>query len=135
MKQIQPNRWSCLLTSFTIALGTKQKFLFDWIGHDGSEIIWPNEEEPRNRRSFHIQELIDYAWWRGFAVIGFEPYPRSSNGSGAVYPIDFKINNQERLLKVMKTHRGVITGRTVDTNMPHAVAWNNQTGKVWNPNG
>lgn len=135
MKQTQPNRWSCLLTSFAIALATKQKFIFDWLGHDGSEIIWPEEEDPYNRRSFHIQELIDYTWWRGFSVTGFEPYPRSSNRKGEPYRIEFPIGNQERLLRVMKTHRGVITGRTVESQAYHAVAWNNETGKIWNPNG
>ena len=49
--------------------------IFDEIGHDGSQIIWPDLPEPMCRRGFHPQELIDVCLARGYAATRIELSP------------------------------------------------------------
>jgi hypothetical protein len=71
----QPNRWSCLTTSFAMVLNITYDELIKEIGHDGSKLMWPDLPDPMCRQSFHIQELILCCYRRGLAVIPFEIYP------------------------------------------------------------
>lgn len=73
--QRKPSRWSCLPVSFAMALGIAVEDIFKELGHDGSLMWWPDLPEPMCRRGFHIQELIEVALRRGFAVTPFELAP------------------------------------------------------------
>jgi hypothetical protein len=42
------------------------------VGHDGSEIAWPELKEPYNRRGFHLQEMTEVGLTLGFAVLIIE---------------------------------------------------------------
>ncbi len=104
--QIKPNRWSCAVTAFAIALDMPVAKLIEDIGHDGGQIIWPDLNDPMRRRGFHSQELVEAVHTRGYHCtpieisptigcpmgeghyviygpdemwIRFEPYLRSSN--------------------------------------------------------
>lgn len=132
--QTQPNRWSCLPTAFGILTGVNVKFIIKWLGHDGSEIVRPELEDPFNRRSFHIQEMADWALDRGLALTGFEPNPVSV-AKEKPYFVQFPIGNQNRMMLLLKRFNGVLTGQSIATGSPHAVAWNSAKGKIYNPNG
>ncbi len=54
----QPNRWTCLPTAVAMAAGVTLEYVLDQIGHDGSEIVFPDLREPLCRRSFHIEECL-----------------------------------------------------------------------------
>ena len=75
MLQLKPNKWSCAVTAFAMALHVPVQELIQEIGHDGSEIVFPELEEPMRRRGFHSQELIYAAWKRGFTVTPIELMP------------------------------------------------------------
>jgi hypothetical protein len=80
--QIKPNRWSCLVTAFAMALDIPVAELIRLVGHDGSEIVNPELPEPGCRRGFHIQEMIEACWSQGHSVTPIEVFPQSMN---AVY--------------------------------------------------
>lgn len=68
-----PNRWSCLAACFAMLLDIDLATVWAEVGHDGSQIIRPDELPPRNRRGFHPQELIQCcAIPRGVGVITLE---------------------------------------------------------------
>lgn len=127
----QPNRWSCLLTSFSMVLDLPEGRLIEIIGHDGSEILWPDIPEPHCRRSFVIHELIRVAY-----VLGFRVHPTAARYfTMPDYNVDPKtfITPKEHLDEVMRRHDGVITGWTKPAKKRHAVAWNREM--VFDPVG
>ena len=71
LQQVRPNRWSCLLTAFANSLEVLNKDLVNIIGHDGSELIRQDypPQDPRSRRGFHPQELLDACLQMGWSPI------------------------------------------------------------------
>lgn len=132
--QIQPNYFSCFITSFAIVLDTFPKTLMEEIGHDGSEIIFPSEQEPYGRRAFHPQELIAPCLRRGYAMVLVEALPVYSPPSTAedFHPLIFDCGNDIRLRELMNGNIGVLTGENASGN-PHAIAWDGQ--KYYNTDG
>lgn len=55
---LQPNSWSCTLAAFSMVSGTPFETLQDWVGHDGSELVFPDLGDSRGRRSFTAQECM-----------------------------------------------------------------------------
>ena len=78
--QKQPNRWSCLPTSFAMILDVDVNELIRKIGHDGSEILWPNLEEPYCRRAFHIEEIAMVCYGLGYYLVWFNIELTSNSG-------------------------------------------------------
>lgn len=99
--------------------------LLSAIGHDGSEIIWPDLPDPQCRRSFHIQECL---WatrdMHGWLPLDVEP---------AMTPDGVRILEIKSMdvLDFVKWERGVCLGKGVRNR--HAVAFEN--GKFYDPNG
>ena len=130
-KQIQPNRWSCLATSFAMVLDINVTDLYEEIGHDGSKIIWPGAKFPYDRRGFHIQELIECCLRRGRFVTPIEPRPLlASPETGQQYEV--KIGDAEsRMSYHMQGQEGVLQG--VINGGRHAVAWDGE--RILDPSG
>lgn len=80
--QLKPNRWSCSVTSWAMALHVPVSELIEKIGHDGGDIIFPSLDEPRCRRGFHPQELVLAAWDYGFACTPIELFPALKTADG-----------------------------------------------------
>lgn len=111
------NHGQCLAVSFAMALGIPVQDIFDELGHDGSEILWPHLPEPQCRCSFHPQELIEIALRRGFAVTPFELAPVLESAGELLY-----LNVRwEKFIETVNTSRGVLTGNGSRTR--HAVAY------------
>lgn len=120
----QPNRWSCLPTAWSYVIGWPLWSIIKAIGHDGSEVRWPNLVEPNCRRGFHPQELIYLGDRFGFVTTTFEPLAvlESPGGEGqVVIELPFE--------KILKESNGVLTGQI--HGQRHAIAWLN--GKVLDP--
>jgi hypothetical protein len=132
--QSKPERWMCLPTSFAMVLDIPVAHLLTEIGHDGSEIIYPELLEPAGRRGFHIQELIEPCLWRNFAVTPIEIFPVSEHAPGRSYvvrmpPTFTDESHWARLAGVIGTTQGVIEGR--GPRCGHAVAYDH--GMVYDP--
>lgn len=132
MKQLklqqQPNKWSCLPTAFAMVLDVPVQEIIDTVGHDGSEVPFPNITiEPYRFKSFHIQEMIDVCMLRNIAVIGIEKQPVSEL-KGGLYTIPV---SEKRFEYYLVNYNGVLVGHGF-SGQSHAVAW---CGKVYDPNG
>lgn len=114
------NNWSCLPKAFARALNISFDEFVKLVGHDGSEIIWPDQPEPRCRRGFTIQECIIATLELGYAVT---PIAISCNHASSLtddFPlrIDYSLAFTYTILKSV----GVITGET-KKGQGHAVAY------------
>ena len=103
------------------------------LGHDGSQVIRPELSVPGCYLGFHIQELITAAWEYGYAVTPFEAKPRSHVNEGTVAEINFPGGNVERMLKILESGYGVLTGQALPSGNHHAVAWDGY--RVFDPIG
>jgi hypothetical protein len=102
------------------------------IGHDGSEIVFPNLSEPLCRRCFHIQEPIQVALARGFAVTPVELFPVLQPTEGGPHKtVLYADNNWRRFEETIRASRGVIDGRGV--RFGHVVAYDH--GRICDPKG
>lgn len=133
--QIQPTGHSCLPTAFANVIGTNVKQLFEFLGHDGSEIIYPNKTYPWNVRNFHPQELIDVLEKLGWDVITIEGRPTYSPNDPLLETEVFTDQQKnERIMYYLEKYDGVLTGFNV-TKKRHAVSWNKKEQKIYDPNG
>lgn len=122
-----PNRWSCLPCSFAMALEISLNEMLTRIGHDGSEIIWPQLAEPQRRRTFHIQECFSAAFSLNKTVMEFQFSPTLTPDGEHVLDVPQKVD----IYKLMSVSTGVLLGR--GRCLGHAVAWNGKS--VYDPNG
>ena len=130
--QRQPNRWSCLPTAFAMALDIPVQTFLGYLGHDGSEVVFPTESEPACRRGFHVQKCIDVALRLGYAVTPIELFPQHAPALDVTpVTITFGQPNERRFAAFIDAGRGVITG--VSGNHGHAVAY--EHGYIYDPAG
>ena len=117
-------------TAFAMAMDMPVSEVIKFIGHDGSEILFPSHHDPYCRRSFHIQEMYDMCISNGIAVTPIELKPVGYVDIHTIEYID--LGGWPRFHKYLDTQIGVLTGVTV-FDKPHAVAWDKQN--VYDPNG
>ena len=117
---LEPTPWSCLVQAWSKIIGWPYWSLIKAIGHDGSEIIWPEEPEPYNRRAFHPQELIYLGDRMGFVTTTFEPQPVLISGQK---PLSI-LSLHSAFEKIINASDGVFTGYRLD-GARHAIAWKN----------
>lgn len=116
--QISPNRWSCTLASFAMALDVPIAELADEVGHDGSEIIFPALTDPQRRRAFHVQEFIAPCIRRNYAPVIVEPAPCIGANLMYIYHLP---TSEVLLTQLMTKFTGVIFGQI--RGQMHACAW------------
>ena len=128
----QPNRWSCTVAATATVLDIDISTLVEAIGHDGSEIMFPDLPEPLNRRAFNLQE-IGFALWRlGFYFGHFDFIPLSILDTDHIYEVHYD-DVEKRFQDLMSRTVGVGCGRILNLDKTHAFAWNGQ--KCYDPTG
>ncbi len=118
--------------AFAMALDMPVADLLAAIGHDGGEIVFPNLPEPLCRRCFHIQELIQVALARGFAVTPVELFPvLQPTDAGPQKTILYQDDNWRRFAETIRTSRGAIDG--IGERHGHTAAYDH--GRIFDPKG
>ncbi len=131
------NNRSCVLDAFAYVMGYTSIQLADMVGHQGPE-------------GYHTQELIEVAFYGGYAITAFERFPQATNwDTGETRDIEFKEGTEKRFIKHLMGGSGVLLGSRGPK--PHAVAWAEraekdyydpstdtchdliQDGKIWSP--
>ena len=133
MKHLQqPNRWSCMATSFAMVLDTTVDEVFRYTGHDGSDIAFPSLPEPHRRRGHTLYEMIHFALSKGISVVPFEPsYEHISLHSGGKQKV---LLNSELIDAFYKQSDMVLLGR-MPHGASHAGTWSSYDDRVFDPNG
>ena len=103
------------------------------IGHDGSEIVFPTLPEPLCRRCFHVQELVQVALSRGFAVTPVELFPVLQPTEVGPFrnTVLYRDNNWQRFEATIRASRGVIDG--TGARFGHTVGYGH--GRIYDPKG
>lgn len=107
------------------------KDMFEAIGHDGSEIIWPDLNDPDCRRAFHIQECVRVAMDHMFTPIEIDADPHSIVDCEGATP--YRVDMGDWLLDNLSLVSGVLLGRI--EGRYHAVAWNSVEKMIYDPVG
>jgi hypothetical protein len=128
--QHQPNSWSCLPTAIAICLDIPVKDLIRDIGHDGSEIIYPDLPEPQKRKAFTLFEIVEVLLVKRnmLTLPLFKKYIYSPDGILEV------IRESENFKEILETNIGVLLGTYIGKSKFHAVAWNNLNMGIYDPN-
>ena len=120
----QPNNWSCTATAVAMLLDCEIKDIFNWVGHDGSAIIFPDLPDPSCRKGIHIQEIIDIV---PLVPIEYEPWQTPNGEDEFLVFTDYK----DRFYNHLFGNPGLLVG--VAKDHWHTVAWNGSL--VYDPNG
>ncbi len=154
----QPNHWTCLPTSAAMLLNMSLDGVFEYLGHDGSDIVWPDLPEPLCRRAFHIQEIIEMALAFDCTLTPIEQNPMFANSPELAFEtlgvaIDNHAKNsvlkeyyeqiKARLhpvkrLREMRDYLSAYDGLLIglgSRGRPHAAAWNSKEFTVYDPCG
>ena len=103
--------------------------LLQELGHDGSAIWWPEAVGSKRQRGFHIQELTDMCWKKGFSVTWIDSLPQAQpdeNFEPKSYTTEE--TQMQRMQGYLDNNIGVIT-----TENNHAVAWDGK--QIYDPGG
>lgn len=130
--QIQPNEASCLATSVAMVLEMPVKKVFDWLGHDGTEIIWPHLPPPKKYRGFHLQEILKVCLQHNHIIcpIYREPYLLSQCDE-----LPYQYSDDDFFNQQLKKHSGILCGTVKKSNKKHAVAWEHKDKIIFDPAG
>ncbi len=117
--QVSPNRASCIVTSAAIVLGVPVEELINQIGHDGTDLAFPDLPIPRCYQSFSINEIVFALYERGYSCTPF------SQIGACVEQISGRTHNVHLpngiMYRLLAQHDGILTGYMHDR--PHALAW------------
>lgn len=89
------------------------------IGHDGSDIVFPDEPEPLCRRGFYVEEINVVLLKLYNSVLVGMPFPGSPAGD---HPMIFD---------------GILLGKSIGSSADedHAVCWKAREQRIYDPNG
>jgi hypothetical protein len=99
--------------------------------HDGSEIIFPDLDEPIRRRAFCIEEIQYITPLFGFVLV---PY----SGGISYCPT---VNHRKDLIfcdkfnAILEERDGLLFGKPKGKSLHHVVAWSAKDGLIYDPNG
>lgn len=105
--------------------------LISSFGHDGSEIVFPNLQEPMCRAGFTIPEIIKVALKLGWSVTPIDEMPQ-------VTPDGIHIRNvfyKGHLEIYFNNYSGIVAGPRIDAKWWHDVAWDHKSQLWLDPSG
>lgn len=120
----------CLVYSAAMVLDCKPVELWDEIGHDGTEILYPDRSGLERYRGVHVQELIPSFRARGYSLEEIQPMPATRHyGTELIHNIypDEQVA-ADRFYNLIAGHPGILIFPR------HAMAWDGH-GSVYDPNG
>lgn len=125
--QKQPNPAACMVTAFGMVIGVPVAELIEQIGHDGLNVIWPEEQGAKRYLGFHIQELIAALLEREYAIVPIEPAPVTRSGDQLHH-----YGSNPFFETAMMSYSGVLCGRST-RGTEHAVAWSAISRTTFDP--
>lgn len=119
--QKQPTNYTCLITCFAMFLDLTVEELMAKVGHDGSEILFPDVKNQTKYKGHSMDELIDYCLGVGLPIIQIAAQPMIKHPYLEIqYPV-FQDSNF-RIQKYLELFDGVLCVKLVNGTY-HAVVW------------
>lgn len=135
MNLLTSEKHQCVAAAFAMAMGCTMEQVFERLGHNGLDTIVEDMKEPNCYRSFHPQEFIDLLLDDGYACTMIELDPCLRHGDQVVNHAH--LLGHDRFFLSMHYGPGVIFGTVGDkkNGIGHAVAWDAETAKIYDPRG
>jgi hypothetical protein len=133
--QIQPNRWSCSVTSAAMVMDIPVVELIDKIGHDGGDIIFPDNEPPNCYRGFDISEIIDAAMKFGYAMTPIHAIPVATPNGLDTYDVFPEDKIKPRMDYYLDRFNGIAYGIRINSKHYHVIAWDKEERQWHDPSG
>lgn len=105
------------------------KPILDIVGHDGSEIIHLDLPEPQKRRSFNFTEIAIAALALGKSLTHLAHVNVTTTRDRKFFAPVFDLVN------LLPYYDGIILGHPPNSINNHAVSWNREEEKIYDPNG
>lgn len=124
---------NCLIASAAMLLETDPVNLVKEIGHDGTEVWWPERAGASRMRSIHIREIIECVRTRRRGLMPIELYPVMAPDEDTEPKLLWSM--EEAVIRFEKSIRltsGLLIGQT-SYGLGHACAWDGD--KVFDPRG
>ena len=121
---------NCFLYAAAMVLDIEPQKLITLIGHDGTEIWWPDQVGSKKQRSIHPQELLDAAVVLKKTFICIEFIPRTGWDKNSARLI-FDKTMVPRFAAWIKDRYAILIVR--GSGLGHAVAWDGKS--VYDPKG
>jgi hypothetical protein len=113
-----------------------EPYVWNLIGHDGSEMWWPELKEPHCRRGFHTQELTDAALKVGIALLEIDANPYITPiGDTLCKPVFDMESCNLRLIALMDRYHGLLLGDRLNGRGTHMLAWDHLEQLSYDPDG
>lgn len=128
----QPEKWQCGLAAFAMLFDLSLESAVQTLGHDGSEILYPELKEPECRKGFTIPELVDAAYKLDHALIQFDAVPITMDANEKVRSIYPEVELESRLMRILAQGEGLILGQYASKKW-HMVCWDGKY--VLDPHG
>lgn len=126
--------WNCLAVAFSNASGIPIETINKEVGHDGGQVLWPDNKLPFDRCAFHTQEMIDVCLRHNLAVVMIEANPvRANQFDFKQFPVQFSVTPEKRLSRYLDTYNGVLKGLLRANGHAHAVAWDSEKQIIIDP--
>ena len=119
----QRNRWSCSIAAAAMVTGLTIHDFIKYIGHDGSDIVFPDLPSPLCRKGFTTAEIIDAAMSLGWSVTNIECYPVATPDGVHTRDVYSENKIKSRMEHYFKHYSGVAIGERLDGRYWHCVAW------------
>lgn len=121
---LQSHDSDCLAACVAMTLDLSLKEIYDFVGHNGRAILWPNLDGPEQRRGFIFPELLPlYLVNMTYPV---EIWKETEHGPEPT----LKHNNVELIHKAMSTRPGIVF---IDGK--HCLAWCHNEKMAFDPIG
>lgn len=133
MKLITTDNWQCVAASFAMVMDTTVEDLIERTGHDGKALILDDTPPPEGWRSWHPEEFVDLLLESGYAATMVSLQPAMIHGRKLINHAAFL--GQDRFFKTLLYGSGVIFGQIGEKGRGHAVAWNRDELRIYDPAG
>ncbi|MCK5020570.1 MAG: hypothetical protein KAS32_26360 [Candidatus Peribacteraceae bacterium] len=121
MKYISQRGPTCIIASLAMVWGCSFDDVVNEIGHDGTEIMFPESNWPEG--GINLQEILDAAFNRGLAMNVIEFYPRMGPADGKGERLVYTEEEANLRLRNYLVHDWCVLRGENKQGCRHSVAW------------
>ena len=133
MKLITTDTWDCVCAAFAMVMDTTVFELKERLCHSGKELVTEDVPPPEGWRSYHPEEFVDILLQAGYSATMTSMSPMMIHGPKLINHAAFM--GQERFFTNLLYGNGVVFGQLGKNGRGHAMAWDRETMKLYDPRG
>jgi hypothetical protein len=125
-----------MIYSAAMLLNCDPAEIVEFIKHDGTEITFEGQQGQKQMKGVHIQEIVDFAWTKGYALMQIELFPTiAPDRETQPILIWTKPTCSRRFMAYLRFHDALIWCKAGSSSPEHMVAWDAAEQKVYDSHG